>query len=133
MLGAMGNHRAVSLGALGVSAALGSISSKSLAPSVRDGAAGQGVAERQAVIPSPVSKAVAEHPGLILGDPDLRAAWANGEKGDWGQGRLITAAARWPLRRRPLVVAIAHCFKRRDRDHAMPIITCDALMTAETT
>src|SRR5215469_370882 len=72
----------LSLGALGTSAALAAVPPKSVAPSERDGAAGQDVADRLGAIRRAVSEAIAEHAGLIPGDPNIQKAWW----GNWGRG-----------------------------------------------
>jgi len=73
----------LSLGALGTSAALAAVPPKSVAPSERDGAAGQDVADRLGAIRRAVSEAIAEHAGLTPGDPNIQKAWW----GNVGRGR----------------------------------------------
>jgi rSAM-associated Gly-rich repeat protein len=72
----------LSLGALGTSAALAAVPPKSVAPSERNGVAGQDVADRLGAIRRAVSEAIAEHAGLIPGDANIQKAWW----GNWGRG-----------------------------------------------
>jgi rSAM-associated Gly-rich repeat protein len=78
----------LSLGALGTSAALAAVPPKSVTPSERNGAAGRDVADRLGAIRRAVSEAIAEHAGLIPGDPNIQKAWwGNWGGGRWGRGR----------------------------------------------
>jgi rSAM-associated Gly-rich repeat protein len=77
----------LSLGAVGTSAALAAVPPKSVAPSERGGAAGQDVADRLGAIRRAVSEAIAEHAGLIPGDPNIQKAWWGNWGRGWGRGR----------------------------------------------
>jgi rSAM-associated Gly-rich repeat protein len=78
----------LSLGSLGVSAALAAVPPKSEAPpSGEASVAGQGVADRLSAIRRIVSRVTAEHSGLALGDPNIEKAWwGNWHGGGWRNG-----------------------------------------------
>ena len=77
----------LSLGSLGVSAALAAVPPKSEAPpSGEASVAGQGVADRLSAIRRIVSRVTAEHSGLALGDPNIEKAWWGNWHPGWRNG-----------------------------------------------